>query len=110
MLTMAVEFFPVVAEWAKLEKARKFLSSLTLGAVIFGICLSILHQSGLGALFLMAKPKIHLPGVNYPDRSASIILSGAIGRKSPVESSWICPISLNSNWLPSVWGGAGKAA
>lgn len=59
MITMAVEFSPVVAEWAKLEKVRKFLNSLTLGAVIFGICLSILHQSGLGALFLMAKPKIH---------------------------------------------------
>jgi len=27
--------------------------------VIFGICLSILHQSGLGALYLMAKGKIH---------------------------------------------------
>ncbi|HEY5898175.1 MAG TPA: NrfD/PsrC family molybdoenzyme membrane anchor subunit [Burkholderiales bacterium] len=59
MLTMAVEFSPVVAEWARLEKVRKFLSGLTLGAVIFGITLSILHQSGLGALFLMAKPKIH---------------------------------------------------
>lgn len=59
MLTMAVEFSPVVAEWAQLEKLRKFLNALTLGAVIFGICLSILHQSGLGALFLMAKPKIH---------------------------------------------------
>lgn len=59
MLAMAVEFSPVVAEWAQLEKVRKFLASLTLGAVIFGITLSILHQSGLGALFLMAKPKIH---------------------------------------------------
>ncbi|NIN72364.1 MAG: hypothetical protein GTO46_10700, partial [Gemmatimonadetes bacterium] len=35
------------------------LHSLTLGAVIFGITLSTLHQSGLGALYLMAKPKIH---------------------------------------------------
>lgn len=59
MITMAVEFSPVVAEWARLEKVRKFLNALTLGAVIFGITLSILHQSGLGALFLMAKPKIH---------------------------------------------------
>ena len=59
MFTMAVEFSPVVAEWAKLEKARKFLAALTVGAVIFGITLSMLHQSGLGALFLMAKPKIH---------------------------------------------------
>ena len=59
MITMAVEFSPVVAEWAQLEKVRRFLTGLTLGAVIFGITLSILHQSGLGALFLMAKPKIH---------------------------------------------------
>ena len=59
MIAMAVEFSPVVAEWARLEKVRKFLAGLTLGAVIFGITLSILHQSGLGALFLMAKPKIH---------------------------------------------------
>ena len=32
---------------------------MTIAAVIFGITLSILHQSGLGALFLMAKEKIH---------------------------------------------------
>jgi Ni/Fe-hydrogenase subunit HybB-like protein len=38
---------------------RKVLHWFTLGAVIFGIALSVLHQSGLGALFLMAKPKIH---------------------------------------------------
>jgi Ni/Fe-hydrogenase subunit HybB-like protein len=56
---MAAEFSPVVAEWAKLEKFRQFMNRMTLGAVIFGITLSMLHQSGLGALFLMAKPKIH---------------------------------------------------
>ena len=59
MLTLAVEFSPVVAEWAQLEKVRKMLAGLTVGAVILGITLSMLHQSGLGALFLMAKPKIH---------------------------------------------------
>jgi len=32
---------------------------MTMAAVIFGITLSMLHQSGLGALFLMAKEKIH---------------------------------------------------
>ena len=32
---------------------------MTIAAVIFGITLSILHQSGLGALYLMAKEKIH---------------------------------------------------
>ena len=59
MVAAFIEFSPVIAEWAHWEKARKFLTGLTLGTVILGITLSILHQSGLGALFLMAKPKIH---------------------------------------------------
>jgi len=59
MLTEVLEFSPAVAEWLGLKRARKILGGLTLGAVIFGVTLSTLHQSGLGALFLMAKPKIH---------------------------------------------------
>ncbi len=59
MIAEFVEFSPVIAEWAHWEKVRRFVNILTLGAVIFGISLSMLHQSGLGALFLMAKPKIH---------------------------------------------------
>lgn len=59
MVAEFIEFSPVIAEWLNLEKARKVLKSLTLVTVVLGITLSILHQSGLGALFLMAKPKIH---------------------------------------------------
>ncbi len=59
MLAQFIEFSPAVAEWAGWRKLRKVLGSLTIGAVIFGITLSTLHQSGLGALFLMAKDKIH---------------------------------------------------
>ncbi len=59
MVAAFVEFSPVIAEWLNLEKARKFLKSLALGTVILGVTLSLLHQSGLGALFLMAMPKIH---------------------------------------------------
>ena len=59
MVAAFIEFSPVIAEWLNLEKARKFLKGLTLGTVILGVTLSLLHQSGLGALFLMAMPKIH---------------------------------------------------
>jgi Ni/Fe-hydrogenase subunit HybB-like protein len=59
MITEFVEFSPAIAEWLGWKRVRKFLGSLTLGAVILGITLSTLHQSGLGALFLMAKNKIH---------------------------------------------------
>lgn len=54
-----VEFSPAVAEWAGAPRLRRVLKGMTLGAVILGIALSMLHQSGLGALFLMAGPKIH---------------------------------------------------
>jgi len=59
MISLFIEFSPAVAEWLGFRRLRKILASLTVGAVIFGIALSTLHQSGLGALFMMAKDKIH---------------------------------------------------
>jgi Ni/Fe-hydrogenase subunit HybB-like protein len=59
MLAELIEFSPTVAEWLGLERARRILKGMTLAAVIFGITLSMLHQSGLGALYLMARDKIH---------------------------------------------------
>jgi Ni/Fe-hydrogenase subunit HybB-like protein len=59
MLALLLEFSPAVAEWLNARKLRKFLGTIGLGAVIFGITLSVLHQSGIGALYLMAIDKIH---------------------------------------------------
>ncbi len=59
MIAELIEFSPAIAEWIGAKRARKILSGMTLGAVILGITLSTLHQSGLGALYLMAKEKIH---------------------------------------------------
>lgn len=59
MIAELIEFSPAIAEWLGAKRARKILSAMTIGAVIFGITLSTLHQSGLGALYLMAKDKIH---------------------------------------------------
>jgi Ni/Fe-hydrogenase subunit HybB-like protein len=58
MLAELFEFSPAIAEWLGARRAHKILSGMTIGAVILGITLSSLHQSGLGALFLMAKDKI----------------------------------------------------
>lgn len=59
MIAQLIEFSPAVAEWLGAKRARKILAGMTIAAVIFGITLSTLHQSGLGALYLMAKDKIH---------------------------------------------------
>ena len=59
MMAEFLEFSPAISEWLGAKRMTKILKGLTIGAVIFGITLSTLHQSGLGALYLMAKEKIH---------------------------------------------------
>ncbi len=59
MTALFVEFSPAIPEWLGWRRVHKLLKMLTIGAVILGITLSTLHQAGLGALFLMAKTKIH---------------------------------------------------
>ena len=59
MIAQLIEFSPAIAEWLGTKRAHKILSKMTIATVIFGITLSTLHQSGLGALFLLAKEKIH---------------------------------------------------
>jgi len=59
MIAELIEFSPAIAEWLGAKRIHKVLSGMTIAAVIFGITLSCLHQSGLGALYLMAKDKIH---------------------------------------------------
>jgi Ni/Fe-hydrogenase subunit HybB-like protein len=54
-----LEFAPIIAEWLSLETIRKLLHSIRIPVVILGVTLSTLHQSGIGALTLMAKGKIH---------------------------------------------------
>jgi Ni/Fe-hydrogenase subunit HybB-like protein len=54
-----IEFFPAIAEWLGWKRVRRVVGVMTIGAVILGFTLSSLHQAGLGALFLMAKSKIH---------------------------------------------------
>jgi Ni/Fe-hydrogenase subunit HybB-like protein len=59
MIAELVEFSPAVAEWLGWPRMRRLVSRLGVGAVVLGITLSSLHQSGLGALYLMAKGKVH---------------------------------------------------
>ena len=57
--TQFVEFCPAIFEWLDAEKLRKWALKVTVGATIFGVVLSTLHQSALGALFLLAPGKLH---------------------------------------------------
>jgi len=54
-----IEFCPAVCEWLGWRNARRWVARLTIGATIAGVILSTLHQSALGALFLLAPTKLH---------------------------------------------------
>jgi Ni/Fe-hydrogenase subunit HybB-like protein len=48
-----------VFEWLGWQKLRKFAVRIALGATVFGVMLSTLHQSALGGLFLLMPGKLH---------------------------------------------------
>ncbi|UCD63518.1 MAG: polysulfide reductase NrfD [Candidatus Zixiibacteriota bacterium] len=54
-----LEFCPALFEWLGWKNFRKWAVRITIGATILGVILSTLHQSALGALFLLAGAKLH---------------------------------------------------
>lgn len=54
-----LEFSPAILEWFEARRARKWAVRITIAMTIGGVILSTLHQSALGALFLLAPGKLH---------------------------------------------------
>ncbi len=54
-----IEYSPAALEWLGIKKLRNWIVKLTLVLTIFGVILSTLHQSSLGALFMIAPSKLH---------------------------------------------------
>ncbi len=59
LTVLFIEFTPAPLEWLGFKKARNIVVKLTMLLTIFGVVLSTLHQSSLGALFLIAPSKLH---------------------------------------------------
>jgi Ni/Fe-hydrogenase subunit HybB-like protein len=59
LTVLFIEFSPAALEWLGLQRARRIVVKLTMVLTIFGVVLSTLHQSSLGALFLIAPSKLH---------------------------------------------------
>jgi Ni/Fe-hydrogenase subunit HybB-like protein len=56
---LALEFSPAVFERLRMERPAKGIRAVTVPLVIAGVILSTLHQSSLGALFLIVPEKLH---------------------------------------------------
>jgi len=59
LTVLFIEYSPVALEWLGFKKVRDLIVRLTLLLTIFGVVLSTLHQSSLGALFMIAPSKLH---------------------------------------------------
>ncbi len=59
LTVLFIEYSPAAMEWLGLKKLRNAVVKLTLLLTIFGVVLSTLHQSSLGALFMIAPSKLH---------------------------------------------------
>jgi Ni/Fe-hydrogenase subunit HybB-like protein len=59
LTVLFIEFTPALFEWLGMKKIRNVVVKLTLALTIFGVVLSTLHQSSLGALFTIVPSKLH---------------------------------------------------
>ena len=59
LTVLFLEFTPIPLEWLGIHELRKIAVKITMTLTIFGVVLSTLHQSSLGALFLIAPSKLH---------------------------------------------------
>jgi len=59
LTVLFLEFSPAALEWMGAKKIRRIVMRLTVLLTIFGVLLSTLHQSSLGAMFLLVPSKLH---------------------------------------------------
>jgi len=59
LTVLSIEFSPALFEWLGWKIPRKWVVKMTIGLTVLGTILSMLHQSSLGALFLIAPTKLH---------------------------------------------------
>jgi len=59
LTVLLIEYSPAAMEWLGFRKLRNWVVKLTLLLTIFGVILSTLHQSSLGALFMIVPSKLH---------------------------------------------------
>lgn len=112
-----VEFSIAPLEWLGFKGLRDFVAKLTIPLTILGVVLSTMHQSSLGALYLIAPGKLHplwyssfLPVFFFVSSwvagTSMVILEGALAHKGVHEFM----DDLHNKEADGVTLGFGKAA
>lgn len=59
LTVLFIESTPAAFEWLGLKRWRKLVGSMTVGLTILGLILSTMHQSTLGAMYMVTPTKLH---------------------------------------------------
>ena len=59
LTVLFIESTPAAFEWLGLKKWRKLVGSMTIGLTILGLILSTMHQSTLGAMYMVSPTRLH---------------------------------------------------
>jgi Ni/Fe-hydrogenase subunit HybB-like protein len=59
LTTLFVESTPAAFEWLGWKRWRRLVGRLTIALTVFGLILSTMHQSTLGAMFMVTPTKLH---------------------------------------------------
>ncbi|MEJ2189039.1 MAG: polysulfide reductase NrfD [Acidobacteriota bacterium] len=59
LTTLFVETTPAIFEWLGLKWWRRLVGHLTIALTVFGLILSTMHQSTLGAMYMVTPTKLH---------------------------------------------------
>jgi Ni/Fe-hydrogenase subunit HybB-like protein len=59
LTTLFIETTPAIFEWLGLKWWRRLVGQLTIALTVFGLILSTMHQSTLGAMYMVTPTKLH---------------------------------------------------
>ena len=102
----ALEFSPSAFEWLGFKTFRSWVLKINIGLTIFGVILSTLHQSALGAMFLLMPGKLHPLWYTPYIPWLFFISSIAAGLSMVIFVSWLTKLFLkhraDSHYLKSI--------
>lgn len=89
LTVLFLEFSVAPLEWLGQKRLRSLIHKLTIALTIFGVVLSTLHQSSLGALYIIAPSKLHPLWYSNYLPTFFFVSSAAAGMSMVLLEGWI---------------------
>ncbi|MFH1914688.1 MAG: sulfate respiration complex protein HmcC [Pseudomonadota bacterium] len=89
LTVLFLEYSPAALEWLGYKRLRNTIHRCTIALTIFGVILSTLHQSSLGALYLIAPSKLHPLWYSTYLPTFFFVSSAAAGMSMVLFEGWV---------------------